>query len=295
VRRVTIRPLGPDNVAVVTALPTYRRLTHDETRAFLMDDDTILLAAFEDEKPVGFVLAHVLRRRHGDSRQLFVYEVDVAASHRRRRIATALLRELESLAVADGVPRGLVITERANVAATSLYRSVGGREADEGEDVGLGFPLRASLTTIRPATAADVDLLVGWHRDPEVSRYWDDETYTPEEMQAELAREAVDTCIVEEAGTPIGYIQAWTDEGRSGGIDMFLIPHARGRGLGPDAARALAQHLRDERGWDRITVDPYVWNEVAIRAWQRAGFEPVEEREPDGDHRDRWLLMVFRD
>jgi aminoglycoside 6'-N-acetyltransferase len=158
----------------------------------------------------------------------------------------------------------------------------------------MGVRIQGTLTTIRAATSADVDLLVSWHRDPHVARYWDDETYTHETVEAELARENVDAFIVEEGGTPIGYVQAWTDDdGRSGGIDMFLIPDARGRGRGPDAARALARHLHDEHGWHRVTVDPYLWNEAAIRAWRRAGFEPVEEREPDAEHRDRWLLMVF--
>jgi aminoglycoside 6'-N-acetyltransferase len=114
-------------------------------------------------------------------------------------------------------------------------------------------------------------------------------------MKARLQREGVDAFIVEADGNPVGYIQAWTDDGRSGGLDMFLVPEARGRGLGPDAAKTLAIHLREERRWDQVTVDPYVWNAAAIRAWRRAGFEPVGEREPDEDHRAPWLLMVFRE
>jgi RimJ/RimL family protein N-acetyltransferase len=74
---------------------------------------------------------------------------------------------------------------------------------------------------------------------------------------------------------------------------MFLIPHARGRGLGPDAARALAHHLRDERGWTRVTVDPYLSNERAIRAWRKAGFVDQEEQPPDDEHTSAWLLMVW--
>jgi aminoglycoside 6'-N-acetyltransferase len=159
----------------------------------------------------------------------------------------------------------------------------------------MGLRVRGSLTTIRPASLADVDLLVAWHGDPEIARYWDDETYTRGEMKERLARVDVEAFVVEEAGTPVGYIEAWTDDGgRSGGIDMFLAPEARGRGLGPDAARALARHLRDDRGWDPVTVDPYVWNASAVRAWQRAGFDPIDEREPDDEHRERWLLMQFR-
>ncbi len=74
---------------------------------------------------------------------------------------------------------------------------------------------------------------------------------------------------------------------------MFLVPEARGHGLGPDAARSLAGHLVAE-GWTRVITDPYTWNEPAIRAWKRAGFEPVAERPPDAEHRAAWLLMEFR-
>jgi aminoglycoside 6'-N-acetyltransferase len=157
----------------------------------------------------------------------------------------------------------------------------------------VGLPVRGQLTTVRPAREADADLLVAWHLDPEVRRYWDDETFTREEMLARLARPDVDGWIVEAEGEPVGYLQCWSDEPGVGGLDMFLAPAARGRGLGPDAARALASHLIEE-GWTRVTVDPYLWNEPAIRAWRRAGFRDVEERhELDEWHTAPWLLMEF--
>jgi len=161
---------------------------------------------------------------------------------------------------------------------------------------GAGAAIHGALTTLRAATEDDVDLLVEWHSDPEVAKFWDGETFTPAEVKARLERADVWSLIVEEEGTPVGYVQAWSEDGwASGGVDMFLVPRARGRGLGPDAARALARHLLDECAWSRVTVDPYVWNTAAIRAWQRAGFEAEGERPPDGEHTAPWLLMVFRD
>lgn len=159
----------------------------------------------------------------------------------------------------------------------------------------MGVPLHTGLTTVREATEDDVDLLVAWHADPEVSRYWDGETFTREEMLSRLRRPRVDAFIVEAEDEPVGYIQAWWDEGlpSEGGIDMFLIPEARGRGIGPDSARALARHLRGERGWTRVTVDPYTWNEHAIRAWRKAGFVDVEERPADDEHPAPWLLLEW--
>jgi aminoglycoside 6'-N-acetyltransferase len=157
----------------------------------------------------------------------------------------------------------------------------------------VGLRVRGRLTEVRPAAEGDVALLVRWHADPEVARYWDGETFSVEEMRNRLARPDVDAYVVEAEGRPVGYLQAWRDDDGSGGLDIFLAPEERGRGYGPDAARALAQDL-SARGWDRITADPYLWNKPAIEAWRRAGFEPVAERPPDDEHTAVWLLMEWR-
>ena len=149
--------------------------------------------------------------------------------------------------------------------------------------------LRGELTTLRRAGGDDVERLVAWHADPDVARYWDDETFTPDEMRERLARTDVEAWIVEADGEPVGFLQV-----HSTGIDMFLVPAARGRGLGPDAARAITRHLLEERGWGRVTVDPYSWNEPAVRAWRKAGFVPVSRHPPDEDHTAEWLLMEAR-
>jgi aminoglycoside 6'-N-acetyltransferase len=141
--------------------------------------------------------------------------------------------------------------------------------------------------SLRRATGEDAPLLAAWHSDPEVSRYWDDKTFTIEEVEARLEREAVEAWIVEADGAPVGYLQAWweDDPPRRGGLDGFLVPAARGRGIMPAVARELAQRLLDE-GWEYVTVDPYAWNERAIRAWGRAGFVEVSRDE-------KMVLMRF--
>lgn len=144
------------------------------------------------------------------------------------------------------------------------------------------------MTALRPAGAADIDRLVAWHADPEVARYWDDESFTHAEMEERLARNDVEAWIVLEAGEPVGFLQVHAE-----GLDMFLTPGARGRGLGPDAARAMTEHLIHERGYDRVTVDPYAWNEGAVRAWERAGFVEVSRHDPDEEHTAPWILMEF--
>jgi aminoglycoside 6'-N-acetyltransferase len=159
----------------------------------------------------------------------------------------------------------------------------------------MGLRLHGRLTQVRPASEDDADLLVAWHADPDVSRYWDDETFTRDEILERLRRPDVDAYIVEAGGATIGYLQAWWDEDqpRRGGIDMFLVPSARGRGLGPDAARAVTESLLAS-GWTSVTVDPYTWNEPAIRAWRRAGFVELERRGADDEHTSAWVLMEFQ-
>ncbi|HET7353575.1 MAG TPA: GNAT family N-acetyltransferase [Gaiellaceae bacterium] len=153
----------------------------------------------------------------------------------------------------------------------------------------MGVQVRGRLTALRRADDGDVERLVAWHADPDVARYWDDETFTRAQMEERLAREDVEAWIVEERGDPVGFLQVHAD-----GLDMFLIPVARGRGLGSDAARAMAEHLVRERGRERVTVDPYVWNEGAVRAWERAGFVEVSRHEADDGHIAPWILMEFR-
>ena len=138
-------------------------------------------------------------------------------------------------------------------------------------------------------------LLVGWHADPDVSRYWDGETFTEDEMRGRLARPDVDMWIVTDGGEAVGLIQSWweADPPRRGGIDGFLIPSARGRGVMPAIARQLAADLRAQ-GWAQVTVDPYEWSERAIRGWEKAGFVEVSRgHAPDEDHSAKWVLMRF--
>jgi RimJ/RimL family protein N-acetyltransferase len=56
----------------------------------------------------------------------------------------------------------------------------------------------------------------------------------------------------------------------------------------------MTEHLVHERGRDRVTVDPYAWNEGAIRAWERAGFVEVSRHDAGGEYTAPWILMEFR-
>ncbi|HEY2219921.1 MAG TPA: GNAT family N-acetyltransferase [Gaiellaceae bacterium] len=126
---ISIRLLVPGDEGVVRALATYDG--HGDPETLLADPRTVMLVAFDGERPVGLVLAHELPRRHGDRSKLFVYEVDVAESHQRSGIASGLLERLAELARERGIRAGFVLTDEDNVPANALYRSAGGTSSQD--------------------------------------------------------------------------------------------------------------------------------------------------------------------
>lgn len=79
--------------------------------------------------------------------------------------------------------------------------------------------------------------------------------------------------LIHAQGIAVGYAQHWHAGADEGGIDMVLATEARGRGLGPDAARTLITYLCKTLGWRRVTVDPSATNVRAVHAWEKAGFQ----------------------
>jgi aminoglycoside 3-N-acetyltransferase I len=124
---IAIRLLAPGDEHLVRELATYDGPGDPE--ALLADPRTLMLVALDGDLPVGFVLAHMLPRRHGARATLFVYELDVAESHRRRGVASALLARLADLARERGIPAGFVLTEPDNEPANALYGRVGGESS----------------------------------------------------------------------------------------------------------------------------------------------------------------------
>jgi len=91
--------------------------------------------------------------------------------------------------------------------------------------------VRGSLTTVRRAVEEDANLLVSWHADPDVSRYWDGEVFTRDEMLERLRRPDVEAFVIEEGAHPVGYLQVWA-EGDEGGLDSFSFRLRAGAGSG---------------------------------------------------------------
>lgn len=148
---------------------------------------------------------------------------------------------------------------------------------------------------LRPLADEDVLELLRIHATPEVARWWGDpQDGFPWSDEPESTRLAIEV-----DGAVAGMIQFYEEPEpryRHASIDLFLDPALHGRGLGTEAVKSLVRRLIDERGHHRITIDPSVGNNAAIRAYEKAGFKPVGvmrryERNPDGSGWRDGLLM----
>ena len=131
---------------------------------------------------------------------------------------------------------------------------------------------------MRAPRPEDAEQLTTILAEPSVAAWWP--AFDVGRVRHELIAERPDEegFVIEHAGAVIGYLQIAEEtdpEFRHASIDLFLATDAQGRGLGPDAIRAAAIHLIDERGHHRLTIDPAAENTRAISAYAKLGFRPV--------------------
>lgn len=161
--------------------------------------------------------------------------------------------------------------------------------------------LRGRRVTLRAPAHDDADALAEILAEPEVARWWPgfDRDRVLDELIAE--RPAEEPFVIEVAGRVVGYLQVAEEleaDFRHASVDLFLAASAQGRGLGPDAIRAVAADLIDRRGHHRLTIDPVADNARAIAAYIKVGFRPVGrlrqyQRMADGQWADALLMEML--
>jgi len=137
--------------------------------------------------------------------------------------------------------------------------------------------LGAGSVSLRPAVPADEPQLLAWLQDPEVYAYWEGVPASAEYAHAHCTArhepgEAVWPFIIVENDRSVGYLQAWRYFRGEGGLDLFLAPAARGRGIGSMIVRLLAAYLTETLRWPTVTIDPERNDARAIAAFAKAGF-----------------------
>lgn len=99
----------------------------DATARFLTDDRHHILVAYDVDRPVGFVTG--VETTHPDKgTEMFLYELAVEESHRRRGVGGALVDALAEIARRRGCFGMWVATDDDNDAARATYRRTASEE-----------------------------------------------------------------------------------------------------------------------------------------------------------------------
>jgi RimJ/RimL family protein N-acetyltransferase len=153
--------------------------------------------------------------------------------------------------------------------------------------------------SIRPAGAADVDFLVELYNDPDVRPFLAaGGSYDREGVAAKVAREpeAAGVMVVEADGRAAGAMAWELQNARSRTVHvsgLAVHPRFRGRRLADAAARLFQRHLIHERGFHRIELEVYGFNERAQRHAERAGFVREGVKRRAYRHGDGWVDSVL--
>ena len=118
-----------------TPLAIRDKLESEYLRQFLRRDRNYLLVAIIDKEPVGFALAYRLMRVDREQDMMLFYEIVVEGKYRQQGVGRELIRALKQICHENGIMKMWVSTNRSNAAAMELYRSTGGVEKMEGDEV----------------------------------------------------------------------------------------------------------------------------------------------------------------
>ena len=111
----SIHALTPDDLPVMEAMLTTFGEAFDDAETYgrarpnaaylkrlLGGDSFIALAALKSGEVVGGIAAYELRKFEQERSEIYIYDLAVAAAHRREGIATALILELKKIAATRG-------------------------------------------------------------------------------------------------------------------------------------------------------------------------------------------------
>jgi aminoglycoside 3-N-acetyltransferase I len=100
----------------------------DYVTALLAKAHVVVLVAAADQAVLGGLVAYELEKFERARREVYIYDLAVAAEHRRRGIATALIEHLRGIASGRGAWVIYVQADYGDDPAIALYQKLGVRE-----------------------------------------------------------------------------------------------------------------------------------------------------------------------
>jgi aminoglycoside 3-N-acetyltransferase I len=110
----------------------------DYLKALLGKPHFIALAALDGDEVVGGLAAYVLEKFERARSEVYIYDLAVREAHRRKGVATALIRALQPVARARGAYVIFVQADPGDDPAIRLYQSLGTREDVHHFDIPVG-------------------------------------------------------------------------------------------------------------------------------------------------------------
>ena len=160
-------------------------------------------------------------------------------------------------------------------------------------------PLVGPLVTLRAPAHEDLDPLVAILGEPEVALWW--VGYTPQRVREEFIDAPETARIIEVEGRTAGamfVLRGEDPEYPTTVMHLFIGTEFRGRRIGEEAL-ALAIRSEFAAGISRVTLDPNVNNDGAIRSYERLGFKRIGvlrdyQVRPGGALEDALFLDITR-
>lgn len=144
------------------------------------------------------------------------------------------------------------------------------------------FRVEGQQIYLRPITASDTDLVVGWRNQKDVVRnFIYRKPLTVQEhrswLEQKVATGQVHQFIVcmREDDTPIGsvYLQKFEEENRKAESGIFIgNTKIRGKGIGTEAVKLLVKYGFDTLGLHKIVARVLSYNTASIRLHEKAGY-----------------------
>jgi aminoglycoside 3-N-acetyltransferase I len=91
----------------------------------LSSDYFIAIAALLDDEVIGGLAAYELKKFEQKRSEIYIYDLAVSKSHRRRGIATELIKSLKTVAASRGAYVIFVQADRDDAPAIALYEKLG--------------------------------------------------------------------------------------------------------------------------------------------------------------------------
>ena len=109
----------------------------DYLTRLLSKDHFIAVVAMRGEAVVGGLAAYVLDKFEQERREIYIYDLAVEESHRRRGVATGLIRALQTVAAERNAYVIFVQADPQDGPATALYESFGAKETPYHFDIAV--------------------------------------------------------------------------------------------------------------------------------------------------------------